>query len=1491
MLKRYKPVLILLLTFTIASIIILLIFLFSSIQKPNTEYTVSFETHGGTPVESIVLSEKGVDINDVLETKTTVRLGYFFLGWYTDAEFHYLFDYHTPIYDSVVLHAKWVDANFNFYTITWLNYDGSTLYTSSVLEFLIPIYLGPLPLKPSDDHNIYTFSGWSPTIAPVQGNQTYLALFDATVKTYPVTWEADGNILEIDQVEYGQTPVFQGSTPTKASTPQYDYIFNGWNITISAVADSQTYIAVFIPVLRSYEINWVVDDQVTDTQILNYGQTPIYSGITPSKDFTDQYEYTWSNNWTPDIQPVSGDITYTAIFISTLRTYTVYWEVNGSTIKTDLLVFYGTLPHYVGPTPTKVSTNLYDYTFSDWSPAISVVTQDITYVALFTQTTRLYTINWLNGSDVLQSSALAYDAFPTYQGPTPTLVPTAQFFYSFMGWTPSMHAVDGDATYTAIFTSTLRSYTISWEVNGTIVETDDNVDFGLTPTYNDSVALTKAADAQYTYSFLAWSPTIHNVDADITYVATFSSTLRTYNVTFLNYNGDILEDISAVAYGTTPSYSGATPTKPSDAQYTYTWNNNWNPTIHAVQGNQIYVATFNLTAILYTISWEINGVIAQNSSWAYGTTPSYSGATPLTRMEDEQYTYAFAGWSPSVEAVHSNQLYVALFTPTLQLYTVIWVVNLGTVEVDENVPYGATPSYDGETPLSKANDIQYTYTFAGWSPELAPVTQDQVYMAIFSTTLRSHLISWEVNGVVTDSQLVQYGQVPTYSGPTPTKPSDAQWIYTFNDVWSPSVIAVNGPQTYIALFSSTLRTFSVTWEANGSVYHQDTGVAYGSSVEVPSVDPTRASDYYSYTFTGWSPSLHVVISDQLYVALFDSTPITYTITWLDFDGTTLEEDEDVVFGSLPTFDGSNPSRTADAQYTYTWSGWSPSITLVTGDTTYIATYSGTIKTYVITWYNLTVVLENDASVAYGATPSYNGSTPTRASDAQFDYTFTGWSPAISNVVNNQNYYAVFTSTLRTYTITWEIEGTIVQSDENVAYGTIAAFNGDYPTKDDDESYTYYFVGWSPTITFITGDVNYVANFGMTEHLIVVQFLDFDDTVLSTQYIAFGEGASAPASPDSKGDDYWFTGWDEDFDYITGPLTVRALYSYVFIFSESSNQLTLIGYHDKGLTSITIPSAYEGKPVVALASNIFVDATSIITSISVPDSVTSIAGGALSTLNNLTSISIPFVGSNRNDSANVLNYIFNSALPSSVTSVAITSATRIPPSAFNGLTNLTEITMNSGITIIGTTAFSGATGLTSLVIPSGVTAIPQQMATGCSSLTSVTLPAGITNIDTLAFANCSNLSDINWPTSLNQISNNAFLNCSSLTSVVLPEGLTSVGTAAFSGSGLISIVFPSTFSGTLNNTFLNCTSLTNVVFSDGSSPSLASSTFSGCISLANIYIPNTSTNSMNSGYFSSSNVNIYTNYTSKPGVWFSGGYGTVTLHLGSSREYFFLTFGI
>ena len=626
-------------------------------------------------------------------------------------------------------------------------------------------------------------------------------------------------------------------------------------------------------------------------------------------------------------------------------TYTITWlDDAGNVIDVDELA-EGLTPSH--DAPEKASTSEFEYTFTGWAPEITTVTGPATYQATFSATTRSYTITWKNGDDTLETDTdVEYGTTPTYDGAIPTKASTAQYAYTFSGWTPAISSVTGDTTYTATFSETLRKYTIQWSINGVVVETDTNVEYGDMPSY-DGETPTKESDAEFDYTFDGWSPVVAAVTGDVTYVATFVGQTRSYTITWKN-GETILETDTDVEYGTTPTYDGATPTKESDAEFNYTFNG-WSPAISEVQGNITYVATYEATTQTYFVHWLNGNIILETDvDVEYGTIPTYDGETP-TKESTAQYSYTFTGWDPEVSAITGDTEYTAQFSETTRSYTITWKLDNGTtIETDSNVPYGATPEFNGALP-TKMDDAQYTYGTPYWSPEVTPVTGDQTYTIVIPATVNTYTITWEnEDGTVLETdEDVEYGETPTYDGETPTKASTAQYSYAFNG-WSPAISEVQGNITYVATYEATTQTYFVHWLNGNIILETDVDVEYGTIPTYDGETPTKESTaQYSYTFTGWDPEVSAITGDTEYTAQFSETTRSYTITWNNFDNSTLKTDVDILYGEMPVYSGDTPTKPSDESYDYTFSGWSPEVSAVTGNVTYTAQFSNTYIQYKI----------------------------------------------------------------------------------------------------------------------------------------------------------------------------------------------------------------------------------------------------------------------------------------------------------------------------------------------------------------------------------------------------------------------------------------------------------------------------------------------------------------------------------------------------------------
>jgi len=196
-----------------------------------------------------------------------------------------------------------------------------------------------------------------------------------------------------------------------------------------------------------------------------------------------------------------------------------------------------------------------------------------------------------NGAKVLQSSEIEYGKVPTYKGEAPQKTSTAKYDYTFSSWSPALSKVIDDATYTAMFDSTIRSYEIAFVSEGETLQAIEH-EYGLLPKYEGKEPKKKESKG-YTYSFKGWNPSIAMVKEKATYTAVFDSVANKFTITFMN-GKDTLQS-SSVAYGATPEYKGKTPTKTGSDKYEYKFIG-WSPKLVTVADKAVYKAVFDSTA-------------------------------------------------------------------------------------------------------------------------------------------------------------------------------------------------------------------------------------------------------------------------------------------------------------------------------------------------------------------------------------------------------------------------------------------------------------------------------------------------------------------------------------------------------------------------------------------------------------------------------------------------------------------------------------------------------------------------------------------------------------------------------------------------------------------------------------------------------------------------------------------------------------------------------
>ena len=209
-------------------------------------------------------------------------------------------------------------------------------------------------------------------------------------------------------------------------------------------------------------------------------------------------------------------------------------------------------------------------------------------------------------------------------------------------------------------------------------------------------------------------------------------------------------------------------------------------------------------------------------------------------------------------------------------------------------------------------------------------------------------------------------------------------------------------------------TYALWWGTLKDVKNNDYLITHITSIGTDSnglLIQDQEWEFYAFTNVsgGYSDTIYVLAADQenkvLTLGGFDPStlPTTYTITWKNWDGEVLATDT-VEEGVTPSYEGT-PAKAADAQYTYTFTGWDKDVVAATADAEYIAQFSSDVNEYTITWKNDDGSVIDTTTVAYGTVPTHEDAA--KDEDDQNTYEFAGWTPELIAVEGDAEYTATF----------------------------------------------------------------------------------------------------------------------------------------------------------------------------------------------------------------------------------------------------------------------------------------------------------------------------------------------------------------------------------------------------------------------------------------------------------------------------------------------------
>ncbi len=479
---------------------------------------------------------------------------------------------------------------------------------------------------------------------------------------------------------------------------------------------------------------------------------------------------------------------------------------------------------------------------------------------------------------------------------------------------------------------------------------------------------------------------------------------------------DSILAIYKVPYGTMADWNSSNPVREPNDDYTYTFTG-WTPALAAVTSDVTYTATYQENPIKYTITFINDGgeeierhLLARNEFPVCENLPTRTGF--------------ILQWEPQLAAVTGNQTYTATWIPDApESYAITFYDHDGTKlkPTDEN-PYMVDVDDTPEAPSNpsgKLSTIEYDYVFDHWSPAIEPVsaTGPKVYTAVYRQEPRKYTISFydETGEIKIGEQILAYGETPVAPEVTKKEPEPGRrytYVWQNMDDASKNIETVTGNANYKPVFDGEPMVFSITLKSNPSGACTFTGAgSYKYNEEVEISLNVKDEDY---RFTGWSDGVAtatrtmVVTKDTVLVANFNYEA-GVTINWKNEDGSKdLVDPVKQKVGASTTYLGEIPTKEADAEFTYTFYGWSTAPNgegdkykngmtpkAADGGATYYAYFTKTLNQYTVTLRN---AIPGACEFRGSGVRDY-GTTVNIVATPNGDYEFVKWQETGSTVAD------------------------------------------------------------------------------------------------------------------------------------------------------------------------------------------------------------------------------------------------------------------------------------------------------------------------------------------------------------------------------------------------------------------------------------------------------------------------------------------------------------
>ena len=601
----------------------------------------------------------------------------------------------------------------------------------------------------ASDLSVVPYKEWRLSKVEVSDGNYHVYLYSV----HTITWQnsdKDKTVLEIDEnVKYGDAPSYNGSTPTKPDDEGYYYTFKGWSPTVSDVTGNQTYVAEYTKNPYTYYISFNGNGATSgsmNNQSFKFGTAQALTANTYKREYTVTYNTDGGN----------------AISAETVKSTFKGWEDHGTIVYQGTtygypsfdVPFYADSPgdiynafgydkyrimqHYVdhgkgeGRALKDESGKLWAYpdkaTVNNMSSTNDATVDlyaswELGYINLPTPTKNGYTfVGWSDGSKTYAAGekftptknttlTAQWAVKVTLNNHSATTAGTAAYWFIYN----TTKVVNGETIYywtDSACTAPLYGYTIT-------TPTKNGYTFGGYYTEENGKGTQYVNDSgvciNNLYTARSTNITLHAYWIPVNYTATF-----VYGDGQANGTQKFTADVAL-----------ALPV-PTKTGHSYVWK------VTAAAGNWVKDKTYTGSSVAkgmygnvtFTLAWTANTDATYTVHYYYeGTQTSVAPSKTITNQtygtEHTEEALSLTGYTlisaaqQKVTASYENNEIIFYYKPIK--YTITWCNEDNSVIDTTTVEYGLVPTHAAP---EKAATAEYTYTFAGWTPEVVAVTGD-----------------------------------------------------------------------------------------------------------------------------------------------------------------------------------------------------------------------------------------------------------------------------------------------------------------------------------------------------------------------------------------------------------------------------------------------------------------------------------------------------------------------------------------------------------------------------------------------------------------------------------------------------------------------------------------------------------------------------------------------------------------------------------------------